>query len=81
MNSALTPREIQSRIRAGESVEDVARAAGVSVDELDGFAEPVLAERDHMTELARVAQARRDSGPTPATRAVHQHQAAPRGGP
>ena len=38
MNSALTPREIQSRIRAGESVEDVARAAGVSVDELDGFA-------------------------------------------
>ncbi|MFK5158651.1 septation protein SepH [Propionibacterium freudenreichii] len=65
MNSALTPREIQSRIRAGESVEDVARAAGVSVDELDGFAEPVLAERDHMSELARVAQARRDSGPTP----------------
>lgn len=65
MNSALTPREIQSRIRAGESVDDVARAAGVSVDELGGFVEPVLAEREHMTEMARAAQARRDNGPIP----------------
>ena len=65
MDSALTPREIQSRIRAGESVDDVARAAGVGMTDLEGFAGPVMAEREHMTELARTAQARRDSGPTP----------------
>lgn len=65
MNSALTPREIQSRIRAGESVDVVARAAGVSVDDLAGFSEPVLAEREHMAQLARSAQVRRDNGPTP----------------
>ena len=29
MESALTPREIQTRIRSGESLEDVAKVAGI----------------------------------------------------
>ena len=33
MQSALSPREIQTRIRSGESVEDVARVAGVDRDD------------------------------------------------
>ncbi|ERK63851.1 PF11268 domain protein, partial [Propionibacterium acidifaciens F0233] len=55
MDSALTPREIQSRIRAGESPDDVARAAGVPVDGIEGYAAPVLAEREHMAEMAQAA--------------------------
>lgn len=59
MESALTPREIQSRIRAGESLEDVAAAAGVSTDKIEGFAGPVLAEREHAATTAQRATVRR----------------------
>ena len=38
MDSALTPREIQARIRAGEPLSDVARAAGMAVDWVEPFA-------------------------------------------
>ncbi len=44
MQSALTPREIQARLRAGYSMEDVAVEAGVGVDWIERFAFPVLAE-------------------------------------
>lgn len=33
MDSALSPREIQSRIRSGATVEEVAVEAGVGVDQ------------------------------------------------
>ncbi len=59
MESALTPREIQSRIRGGESLTDVAQAAGVSVEQIDVYAGPVLAEREHMATMARTSQVRR----------------------
>lgn len=62
MDSALTPREIQSRIRAGESPADVARAAGVPVEGIEGYAAPVLAEREHMAIVAQNAQCRRGNG-------------------
>lgn len=52
MESALRPREIQARIRAGASVAQVAAAAGVSVDEIERFAHPVLLERSRATEMA-----------------------------
>ena len=59
MESALRPRDIQARIRAGESVEDVARAAGVPVERIDAFAAPVVAEREHVAGLARSNPVRR----------------------
>lgn len=59
MDSALTPRDIQARIRAGMSPEDVARAAGVSVDKIAAFVAPVLAERDHVAGLAQTHPVRR----------------------
>lgn len=59
MESALTPREIQSRIRGGESVAEVAQAAGVPEERIDIYAGPVIAEREHATMLARAAQVRR----------------------
>jgi Protein of unknown function (DUF3071) len=43
--SELTPREIQARIRAGHSLEEVALEAGVGVDWIERFASPVLAEQ------------------------------------
>jgi hypothetical protein len=59
MESALRPRDIQARIRAGESPEDVAAAAQTSVDSIMGFATPVLAERAHVARTAQKASVRR----------------------
>lgn len=55
----LTPREIQSRIRHGASPEELAASAEMPVDKIMGFALPVLAEREHIAERARVAPVRR----------------------
>ncbi len=66
MDSALRPRDIQARIRAGESPEDVAVAAQTTVDRIMGFATPVLAERAHIADRAQRASVRRRSGEGPA---------------
>ena len=50
--SGLTPREIQSRLRAGHSIEEVASEAGVDVEWVDRFAAPVLAEQSAAVERA-----------------------------
>lgn len=59
MDSALSPREIQARIRAGASAQEVADEAGVSLDRIEGFALPVIAEREHMARTALAATVRR----------------------
>lgn len=62
--SALTPREIQARLRAGDSPEEVAAAAGVSVDRVARYAVPVLAERARVIDEVRASVlARSRSGP------------------
>jgi len=61
MESALRPRDIQARIRGGESAEEVAAAAQTTVDAIMGFAAPVLAERAHVAENARKSSIRRRS--------------------
>lgn len=53
MTPQLRPKEIQNRIRAGASVEQVAAAAGCSADRIEGFAYPVLLERATVAEKAR----------------------------
>lgn len=55
----LTPREIQDRLRAGASVEDVAAAAGVEAEEIASFSDPIIAEREHISALARGCHVRR----------------------
>jgi hypothetical protein len=62
LESQLTPREIQARIRAGRGIDEVAAAAGISTNRVERYATPVLAEREHVTEQARLAPARRASG-------------------
>lgn len=49
----LAPRDIQARIRSGESAEDVARVAGVPVDRVLRYAGPVLQERAMLAQHAR----------------------------
>jgi hypothetical protein len=65
MDSALRPRDIQSRIRAGESPEAVAAVAQLSVERVMAYAVPVLAEREHVCQQARRSGLRRKhaSGP------------------
>jgi len=50
---SLSPRDIQARIRSGESAEDVARVAGVPVDRVLRYAGPVLQERAMLAQHAR----------------------------
>jgi len=59
MPSSLSPREIQTRIRRGESPQSVADSAGVPVTQIEGFAGPVLAEREFICEQARKTAIRR----------------------
>jgi len=66
MDSALRPRDIQARIRAGESPESVAAAAQTSLDKVMGYATPVLAERAHIADRAQRASIRRKAGEGPA---------------
>ncbi|SED04758.1 Protein of unknown function [Nocardioides exalbidus] len=76
MESSLRPRDIQTRIRAGESPEAVAHAAGTSVEKIMPFAAPVLAERAHVAERAQLASVRRratESGARTLGEAVTAH--------
>lgn len=53
---SLSPRDIQTRIRCGESAEDIARGAGVAVDKVLRYAGPVLQERAMLAQAARRAR-------------------------
>lgn len=59
VESHLRPRDIQARIRAGASAEEVASLAGIPVDRVRRFEGPVLAERAFMAERARKTPVRR----------------------
>ncbi|HKR51166.1 MAG TPA: septation protein SepH [Pseudonocardiaceae bacterium] len=63
LESQMRPREIQDRIRAGASVEQVATAAGVSSQRIERFAYPVLLERSRTAMLAQQAHPVRSDGP------------------
>jgi hypothetical protein len=62
MDSMLRPRDIQARIRSGETPETVAAAAGTSVEKVMPFAAPVLAEREHVAQRAQRSSIRRPAG-------------------
>jgi hypothetical protein len=73
MQSSLRPRDIQARIRAGETAESVAQVAGTSVDKVMPYAAPVLAERAHVAQRAQRASIRRrpvEGGATVASRTL-----------
>lgn len=51
-----SPREVQQRIRRGESAAQIARSCGCDVKAVQKFEGPVLAEREHHAGLARRAE-------------------------
>lgn len=61
MDGRMSPREIQARIRAGQSAEAVAEASGLPVEQVRRFEGPVLAEREHVVDLARAVPLRRSA--------------------
>lgn len=63
LESQMRPREIQARIRAGESVDQVAAVANLPVQRVERFAYPVLLERSRTAELAQRAHPVREDGP------------------
>jgi len=56
------PRDIQSRIRAGESAEDVARLSDLPVEYVRTYEGPVLAEREWVAEQSRGIPIGRENG-------------------
>jgi hypothetical protein len=63
LENQMRPREIQARIRAGASVEQLAAAAGAPSERIERFAYPVLLERSRIAQLAQRAHPVRTDGP------------------
>ncbi|MCX2928692.1 septation protein SepH [Mycobacterium sp. CVI_P3] len=67
VKGVLRPRDIQARIRAGASVEQVAESSGMDITKVERFAHPVLLERARAAELATAAHPVLADGPSVAT--------------
>src|SRR5690348_9298904 len=67
VESPLRPEEIQARIRAGETVEEIADAAGIAIERVRWFEGPVLAERAYMADQAQLASVRRPGDAIPSS--------------
>ncbi|MDJ0320327.1 septation protein SepH [Pseudarthrobacter sp. PS3-L1] len=50
---ALSPRDIQARIRAGATATEVSELSGIPLAKVERYEGPVLAERDHIAQQAR----------------------------
>lgn len=64
LESRISPREIQERVRGGESADHVAVTAGVPLERVLRFVGPVLREREHVVEQAQRARLAGTSGPS-----------------
>jgi hypothetical protein len=67
VENPLRPKEIQDRIRAGETADEIADAAGIPVERVRRFEGPVLAEREYKAQEAQRSTVRghTESGPGP----------------
>ncbi len=57
-----SPRDIQARVRGGDSAEVVAAETGWPLDKVLRYAEPMLAERAFIAEKAQAVEVRRSGG-------------------
>lgn len=64
---SMRPREIQARIRAGASPDELADEMGVAVTRIESYAHPVLLERAQIAQLARSSHPIREDGPAKLT--------------
>lgn len=58
---ALPPKEIQRRIRAGSSAEDLAALTGEDVSRIRRYEGPIVAERAYIAQLARATRIGREA--------------------
>lgn len=58
----LPPREIQARVRAGLTAEQIAEAAGITLEQVRRYEGPVLAEREFMVSQAQRTRVGKDQG-------------------
>ncbi len=67
VENPLRPKEIQDRIRSGETADEIADLAGIPIERVRRFEGPVLAEREYRSQEAQRATVRSagDSGPGP----------------
>ncbi|MGN6302390.1 MAG: septation protein SepH [Angustibacter sp.] len=75
----LRPREVQARIRAGATAEQIAEASGWPLERVRRYEGPVLAEREHVAQLARDVVLRRRGGDSPRLGAEVARRLAARG--
>ena len=61
-DSGISPRDIQTRIRRGETAAQIATEAGVDALRIERYAGPVLAERAYMAKRASETLVRRPHG-------------------
>jgi hypothetical protein len=59
LTQPLRPRDIQAKIRAGRTADEVAAEAGVAVEHVRRYEGPVLAEREFVARQARGVRVRR----------------------
>ena len=57
-----SPREVQARVRGGDSAEIIASETGWPLDKVLRYAEPLLAERAFIAEQAQAVEVRRSGG-------------------
>lgn len=51
-NSGVSPREVQNRVRAGESVDSISEDLGVPTSTIEPFAAPIIDELNYVLEAA-----------------------------
>ncbi|HEU4331349.1 MAG TPA: septation protein SepH, partial [Lapillicoccus sp.] len=62
MEGGMRPREVQTLIRAGATAEEVAERAGWTVEKVRKYEGPIIAERVHVAEQARLVRVRSRGG-------------------
>ncbi len=63
----LSVKDIQRRLRLGESAQDIARDSGTSIEKIERFAGPILQERSFIIDQAHAVIVRRNPGEEPET--------------
>ena len=63
MDATMRPRDIQTRIRSGATVEQVTTESGMPTHKVERYAYPVLLERSRAAQLAQLGHPMRENGP------------------
>ena len=76
--SGVTVKDIQARLRSGESIDSIARSTDWSPEKIEKFSGPIMQERAYIISLALVAQLRKEKH-APTLVAATISQLGPRG--